>query len=137
MAWTMHPEEEELWTKQEEYLYASFSHFNILKIPSLVTNSFFSLKIYKLLQINRLGMDIQIDYFNITRKQFDGLLGKEKAREYIMKKSIFSITIGANDFLNNYLLPVVSVGQRILETPDMFVDNLIRNLRMQLSVYQL
>ncbi|XP_020675249.1 GDSL esterase/lipase At2g23540 [Dendrobium catenatum] len=83
--------------------------------------------------INRLGMDIQIDYFNITRQQFDGLLGKEKAKEHIMKKSIFSITIGANDFLNNYLLPVVSVGQRILETPDMFVDNLIRNLRMQLS----
>ncbi|KAG0502678.1 hypothetical protein HPP92_002750 [Vanilla planifolia] len=83
--------------------------------------------------INRLGLDVQIDYFNITRQQFDGLLGKANAKNYIMKKSIFSITIGANDFLNNYLLPVVSIGQRILQSPDLFVDHLIRNLRGQLS----
>ncbi|XP_068655290.1 GDSL esterase/lipase At2g23540-like [Aristolochia californica] len=83
--------------------------------------------------VNRLGMDIQIDYFNITRKQLDKLLGASKAREFLMKKSIFSITIGANDFLNNYLLPVLSVGERISETPDAFVDHLITNLRGQLT----
>ncbi|CAN1225189.1 GDSL esterase/lipase At2g23540 [Linum grandiflorum] len=65
--------------------------------------------------VNRLGMDVQIDYFNITRKQIDGLLGASKARDYIMKNSIFSITVGANDFLNNYLLPVLSIGARITE----------------------
>ncbi|RVX23358.1 GDSL esterase/lipase [Vitis vinifera] len=42
--------------------------------------------------VNRLSMDIQIDYYNITRKQFDKLLGPSKARDYITKKSIFSIT---------------------------------------------
>ncbi|KAK9284147.1 hypothetical protein L1049_023315 [Liquidambar formosana] len=88
--------------------------------------------------VNRLSLDIQIDYFNITRKQIDKLLGPSKARDYLMKKSIFSITIGANDFLNNYLLPVLSVGVRISESPDAFIDDLINNLRGQLTrLYQL
>lgn len=87
-----------------------------------------------ILQVNRLGMDIQVDYFNITRKQINQLLGPAKAKEYLSKRSIFSITIGANDFLNNYLLPVLSIGERLSETPDQFVDHLINNLRIQLTV---
>ncbi|CAI0429597.1 unnamed protein product [Linum tenue] len=75
--------------------------------------------------VNRLGMDVQIDYFNITRKQLDQLLGTSKAREFITKNSIFSITVGANDFLNNYLLPVLSVGARISQSPDAFIDDMI------------
>ncbi|MBA0861760.1 hypothetical protein Goshw_000572 [Gossypium schwendimanii] len=88
--------------------------------------------------VNRLGLDIQIDYFNNTRKQFDKLLGPSKAKDYISKRSIFSITIGANDFLNNYLLPVLSVGARISESPDAFIDDMINHLRNQLTrLYQL
>lgn len=88
--------------------------------------------------VNRLSMDIQVDYFNITRKQVDKLLGASKARDFIMKKSIFSITIGSNDFLNNYLLPVLSIGARISETPDGFIDDLLSHLKAQLTrLYQL
>ncbi|KAL0380912.1 UNVERIFIED_CONTAM: GDSL esterase/lipase [Sesamum angustifolium] len=88
--------------------------------------------------VNRLSMDIQVDYFNITRKEIDKLLGASKAREYLQKKSIFSITIGSNDFLNNYLLPVISMGARISETPDAFVDDMLNHLRAQLTrLYQL
>ncbi|GAV90052.1 Lipase_GDSL domain-containing protein [Cephalotus follicularis] len=83
--------------------------------------------------VNRIGMDIQVDYFNITRKQFDQLMGPSKARDYIMKKSIFSITIGANDFLNNYLLPVLSIGERISESPDGFINDMITHLRDQVT----
>ncbi|KAL3616469.1 hypothetical protein CASFOL_039859 [Castilleja foliolosa] len=85
------------------------------------------------LQVNRLSMDIQIDYFSITRKQIDKLLGATKAKEYITKRSMFSITVGSNDFLNNYLLPVISIGARITETPNTFVDDLINHLRSQLT----
>ncbi|KAL2903564.1 hypothetical protein RDABS01_002274 [Bienertia sinuspersici] len=88
--------------------------------------------------VNRLGMDVQIDYFNITRKQIDKLMGASKARDYIQKKSIMSITVGSNDFLNNYLLPVVSVGARITQNPDTFTDEMITHLRNQLTrLYQL
>ncbi|RZR85304.1 hypothetical protein BHM03_00012264 [Ensete ventricosum] len=79
-------------------------------------------------------MDVQIDYFNITRRQMDGLLGKAKARRFLWKKAIFSITIGSNDFLNNYLLPFFSVGERLIESPDDFVNHLITSLRSQLIV---
>ncbi|PIM99109.1 Triacylglycerol lipase [Handroanthus impetiginosus] len=88
--------------------------------------------------VNRLSMDIQVDYFNITRKQIDQLVGAAKAREYISRRSIFSITIGSNDFLNNYLLPVISMGARISQSPDGFVNDLISHLRGQLTrLYQL
>ncbi|XP_022773968.1 GDSL esterase/lipase At2g23540-like [Durio zibethinus] len=88
--------------------------------------------------VNRLGLDIQIDFFNNTRKQFDQLLGPSKAKDYITRRSIFSVTIGANDFLNNYLLPVLSIATRISESPDAFIDDMINNLRNQLTrLYQL
>ncbi|XP_047963371.1 GDSL esterase/lipase At2g23540 [Salvia hispanica] len=83
--------------------------------------------------VNRLSMDIQVDYFNITRKQIDKLLGAANAKEYVTKRSIFSITIGSNDFLNNYLLPVISMGARITQSPNGFVDDLINHLRGQLT----
>ncbi|CAM8915682.1 unnamed protein product [Rhodiola kirilowii] len=83
--------------------------------------------------VNRLSMDIQIDYFNITRKRIDRIMGASKARDYVMKRSIFSITVGSNDFLNNYLLPVISTGARISQTPDGFVDDMISHFRAQLT----
>lgn len=85
-------------------------------------------------QINRLSLAIQVDYFNISRKQIDQLLGEKEARDYIMRKSIFSLTIGSNDFLNNYLLPVLSIGTRISQSPDSFIDDLITHLKAQLTV---
>ncbi|KAJ7952900.1 GDSL esterase/lipase [Quillaja saponaria] len=61
-----------------------------------------------------------------------------KARDFIMKKSMFSITVGANDFLNNYLLPVLSIGARVSQSPDAFVDDMINHFRAQLTrLYQL
>lgn len=85
-------------------------------------------------QVNRLSMDIQVDYFNITRKQIDKLLTPSKAKEWLQRKSIFSITIGSNDFLNNYLLPVISMGARISETPNSFINDLLTHLKAQLTV---
>ncbi|KAK9678588.1 hypothetical protein RND81_11G221600 [Saponaria officinalis] len=88
--------------------------------------------------VNRIGMDVQVDFFNITRKQIDGLLGESKAKEFISKKSIFSISVGSNDFLNNYLMPVLSIGARISQTPDSFTDDMINHLRDQLTrLYQM
>ncbi|KAH9620641.1 hypothetical protein KSS87_008677 [Heliosperma pusillum] len=88
--------------------------------------------------VNRIGMDVQVDFFNITRKQIDQLLGESDAKDYISKKSIFSISVGSNDFLNNYLMPVLSIGARISETPDSFTDDMINHLRDQLTrLYQM
>ncbi|CAL5061135.1 unnamed protein product [Urochloa decumbens] len=83
--------------------------------------------------VNRIGMDLQVDYFNVTRKQLDDLLGRDKAKEFLRKKAIFSVTVGSNDFLNNYLMPVLSTGTRISESPDSFINDLIFHLRDQLT----
>ncbi|XP_042437937.1 GDSL esterase/lipase At2g23540-like [Zingiber officinale] len=82
--------------------------------------------------VNRLGMDVQIDYFNVTRRQLDELLGTKAAREFLWKKAIFSITVGSNDILNNYLLPFFSIAERVNQTPDAFIADLIAALRRQL-----
>lgn len=84
--------------------------------------------------VNRIGMDVQVDYFNVTRRQLDALLGADRAKEFLRKKAIFSVTVGSNDFLNNYLMPVLSTGTRIRESPDAFIDDLIFHLRDQLTV---
>lgn len=86
------------------------------------------------MQVNRLGMDVQIDYFNVTRRQLDELLGTKAAREFLWKKAIFSITVGSNDILNNYLLPFFSIAERVNQTPDAFIADLIAALRGQLIV---
>ncbi|KQK14765.2 hypothetical protein BRADI_1g18470v3 [Brachypodium distachyon] len=83
--------------------------------------------------VNRVGMDIQVDYFNATRRQLDDLLGADRARRFVRKKAIFSITVGSNDFLNNYLMPVLSAGTRVAESPEGFINDLILHLRQQLT----
>ncbi|KAJ6838192.1 GDSL esterase/lipase-like [Iris pallida] len=83
--------------------------------------------------VNRIGLEVQVEFFSATRQQLNALMGKAKAKEYLSKKALFSITIGSNDFLNNYLLPVISMGERISETPDDFVESLISTLRSQLT----
>lgn len=135
---TMHLEEEESLMPQEEYsseyktltLFLFFSWLKPIYIY-ITKSSYFWGCVW--LQINRLSMDIQVDYYNITRKEIDSLLGTTKAKQFLAK-SIFSVTVGSNDFLNNYMLPVLSIGARITETPDAFIDDMISHLRNQLTV---
>ncbi|PKU85829.1 GDSL esterase/lipase At2g23540 [Dendrobium catenatum] len=79
------------------------------------------------LYVSRLGMDLQIDYFNSTRQQLDQFLGKIKAGE-LVQQAIFSITIGANDFLNNYLTFISD-----FEAPDAYINRLMIALKDQLT----
>ncbi|CAN7060209.1 unnamed protein product [Brassica oleracea var. botrytis] len=70
-------------------------------------------------------MDVQVDYLTITRKQFDKLLGEEKARDHIKNKSIFSLVIGSNNFLIDYLVPFVAAQARLTQTPEIFVEDML------------
>lgn len=79
-------------------------------------------------------MDTQIDYFNITRKHIDELLGTTQARQFIMKNSMFPIVVGSNDILNNYLLPILSAGERLSISPDAFIAKLHIQFYEQLNV---
>jgi hypothetical protein len=43
--------------------------------------------------------------------------------------------MGSNDFINNYLIPILSIGQRIVVSSDAFIQQLISKYRLQLVVY--
>ncbi|KAF8401305.1 hypothetical protein HHK36_012238 [Tetracentron sinense] len=80
----------------------------------------------------RINMDAQLDNFANTRQDIISGIGRPAALN-LLSKSLFSITIGSNDFINNYLTPVVSVPQQKLVSPETFVDTLISRFRLQLT----
>lgn len=85
------------------------------------------------LQGGRFNLDAQIDNFEKTRKYIISSIGTENASNF-MKKSLFSITMGSNDFINNYLVPIFSVAERALVPSDAFIQMLISKYRLQLIV---
>lgn len=77
-------------------------------------------------------MDAQLDNFANTRNSIISTLGIPAAVE-VFAKSIFSVTMGSNDFINNYLVPVASIPEQTLVSPQAFVDILISGYRSQLT----
>ncbi|KAI4334983.1 hypothetical protein L6164_013674 [Bauhinia variegata] len=80
----------------------------------------------------RINFDAQLDNFANTRQDIISSVGLPAAMD-MFKRSIFSVTIGSNDFINNYLTPTISVSQEKLATPELFVATLISRLRLQLT----
>ena len=78
-------------------------------------------------------MDAQIDNFANTRQDIISNIGLPAAMQ-LFKKSLFSVTIGSNDFINNYLTPVLSTAKQKLVSPEMFVEAMISRFRLQLTV---
>lgn len=76
-------------------------------------------------------MDKQISYFEGTVKDITKMLGVKKMRSFLAK-SLFSITIGANDFLSNYLFPVPTSIEKTL-TPQQFNQKLFEQLKTQVT----
>ncbi|CAN0924355.1 GDSL esterase/lipase At4g16230 [Linum grandiflorum] len=67
----------------------------------------------------RLSMDVQIDYFAKTKDDIVAMIGPAQAQK-LMEKAIFSASIGANDIINNYLTPIVSIPEQQLIPPEVF-----------------
>ncbi|KAJ4753690.1 GDSL esterase/lipase [Rhynchospora pubera] len=80
----------------------------------------------------RIELDEQIDYFANTKKYIISILGTQNAANLI-GKAIFTVSMGSNDFLNNYLIPILSEPKRALIPPDVFVDKLISKYSFQLT----
>lgn len=78
-------------------------------------------------------MDAQIDNFANTRQDIISSIGLPAALK-LLRRALFSVTIGSNDFLNNYLAPVVSEAERKSIPAETFVGILISRLRLQLIV---
>ncbi|CAN0924353.1 GDSL esterase/lipase At4g16230 [Linum grandiflorum] len=81
----------------------------------------------------RISMNVQIDNFAKTRDEIIAMVGAVDAQK-LMAKSIFAVSIGSNDFLNNYLTPVLSIPERKLIPPQVFIRTMIDTFRLQLTV---
>lgn len=81
--------------------------------------------------VGRINLDAQLDNFANTRQDIISGIGFPAAQN-LLNRALFSVTIGSNDFINNYLTPVVSTIEQKLVTPEAFVGTMIARFRHQL-----
>ncbi|KAI9123269.1 hypothetical protein K1719_006158 [Acacia pycnantha] len=81
---------------------------------------------------DRINLDAQLDNFANTRQDIISMIGVSAAED-LFKNSIFSVVMGSNDFINNYLTPVLSTPERKLVSPEMFVSTMTSKFRLQLT----
>ncbi|KAJ7955243.1 GDSL esterase/lipase [Quillaja saponaria] len=80
----------------------------------------------------RINMDAQLDNFANTRQDIISSIGVFAALK-LFRRALFSVTMGSNDFINNYLTPVVSSVEQELVSPELFVSTMISRYRLQLT----
>ncbi|CAN1281597.1 GDSL esterase/lipase At4g16230 [Linum perenne] len=71
----------------------------------------------------RINMDAQIDNFAKTKNDIISMIGLAKA-EKLLENALYSVTIGSNDFVNNYLTPIISVFEQKSTPPDDYMFNI-------------
>eukprot|EP01018_Ginkgo_biloba_P006044 Gb_41351 [translate_table: standard] len=81
--------------------------------------------------IQRLSLSKQIELFEGTKATIIKKIGHDVA-ETFFNESFYTIAIGSNDYVNNFLLPVAADAWQY--TPDEFIDYLVITLRQQLTL---
>jgi len=79
--------------------------------------------------IGRLPVSKQLEYLTKTRSEFVGMVGESQTAE-IFGKALWYVTIGSNDYINNYLLSDSATGKQY--TPKQYEDLLIATFDQQL-----
>jgi hypothetical protein len=77
-------------------------------------------------------MDKQVQLMGEYMSKLRTMVGEEEVSR-IVSNALFSITIGANDFLSNYFIPPTS-ARKLQYTLPQFQDLLITELRRQIKV---
>lgn len=86
-------------------------------------------------QGGRINLDAQIDNYGSNRRDMIARHG-EVAAVSQLRGALFSVTMGSNDFINNYLVPILSVPERAVTPPEAFINGMIAKYRQQLIVSQ-
>lgn len=83
------------------------------------------------MQVNILQMPIQFAYFQQYQQRVAALIGAEET-ERLVNKGLVLITLGGNDFVNNYYLVPYSLRSRQYSLPDYvrFIISEYRNILM-------
>ncbi|KAA8515022.1 hypothetical protein F0562_018191 [Nyssa sinensis] len=85
----------------------------------------------------RITMNGQLRNFNKTVSQVVGLLGSKSSAAKYLKKCLYSVGMGSNDYLNNYFMPrFYTTSSRY--TPKQYANVLIKQYSQQLqTLYKL
>lgn len=78
-------------------------------------------------------MDAQLDNFANTKQDIIYSIG-EAATQKLLSNALFSVAMGSNDFINNYLTPLFSKLEQQMVSPQAFIDAMISKYRLQLTV---
>lgn len=84
------------------------------------------------LQLNIIRMFRQLDYFEEYQHRVTALIGAQQTRR-LVNQALVLITVGGNDFVNNYYLVPVSARSRQFSLPD-YVKYLIAEYKKLLKV---
>lgn len=85
-----------------------------------------------MVQINIIRMFRQFEYFEEYQRRVGRIIGDERTKQ-LVKGALFLITVGGNDFVNNYYLVPFSARSRQYDLPD-YVNLLIVEYRKLLLV---
>ncbi|XVE82281.1 hypothetical protein DITRI_Ditri15bG0135600 [Diplodiscus trichospermus] len=80
----------------------------------------------------RINFDAQLHNFENTRQDIISSIGFPTALQ-LLQNALFSVTMGSNDFINNYFTPVVSAEEQKLVPPEVFVASMIGRFKLQLT----
>ncbi|MCL7042219.1 hypothetical protein MKW94_006862 [Papaver nudicaule] len=80
--------------------------------------------------LERIDMDAQLDSYANTRQNLISNRGGEKATE-LLRNAVFPIVIGSNDFIDNFLTPVI--GSQKYVPQDVFIAQVIDRHQRQLT----
>lgn len=69
------------------------------------------------LQLNIIRMYSQLDYFEQYQRRLTAVVGPQQARR-LVNQALVLITVGGNDFVNNYYLVPYSARSRQFRLPD-------------------
>lgn len=83
-------------------------------------------------QLNILRMPTQLEYFQEYQGRVQALIGREQTKRLI-EQSLVLITVGGNDFVNNYYLGPSSTRSRQFPLPT-YVNYLISEYKKLLMV---
>ena len=84
-------------------------------------------------QGDRISMNEQLENYQTTVSQINDILGSDTAAATHLNKCLFTVGIGSNDYINNYLMPDLYPTSR-LYTPDQYAEALIEQYSQQLKV---
>lgn len=81
----------------------------------------------------RISFSGQVNNYRNTVQQVVQILGNENAAADYLKKCIYSVGLGSNDYLNNYFMPLYYPTSRQF-TPDQYATVLIQQYTQQLKI---